>query len=265
MATFFGEISPLSSRAVDDEEIEDQPIYNLSVESKEDCAVKIDCKLIVFSVDEISYAFVQSFLVPDNTRSLFSVYYSSNKDEDYNIMYTGTTEQKSSVKNAANVYSVDENIIICDIASRVPEELYTELCDILLNKVNCEEALILTSLPSATFKAERSQLSEKPFLKSLATSNYLSIRSCSIPRLAAPNFLTNFAAAVLTDFELKKKSALCIVNFVDSYLFDFVIVKNFDAIFDENLVVKLLPNSDATAKLSKCVKQKVAAEANLYT
>ncbi|KAF8771882.1 Proteasome assembly chaperone 1 like protein [Argiope bruennichi] len=265
MATFFGEISPLSSRAVDDEEIDDQPIYNLILDSEEDCPAKIDCKLLVFSVDEISYAFVQCYLVPDNAQRLFVVNYSLNKDEDYDLMYTGSTKQKSNVKIAATVYSIDENVIVCDIASRVPEELYTELYDALFDKLNCEEALILTSLPTASFKSEASQLLEKPFLKSIATSKYLSMRSCNVPRLQAPNFLSNFAAAVLTDFEVKQKPAICILNYVDSCLLDFVVVQNFDAIFDENFVLKLTPNSDATSKLTKCVKQKIAAEANLYT
>ncbi|CAL1285430.1 unnamed protein product [Larinioides sclopetarius] len=266
MATFFGEISPLSSRAVDDEEIEDQPIYNLTVDSKEDCPVKIDCKLLLFSVDEISYAFAQCYLVPDNIRRLFAINYSSNKDDDDDsLMYTGSKDRKSKVKIAATVYSIDENVIVCDIAPRVPAELYTELCDTLLDKITCEEALILTSLPIATFKSEGSQLFEKPFLKSIATSKYLSVRSCNVPRLQAPNFLSNFAAAVLTVFEMKKKSALCVINYVDSYLFDFAVVQNFVAILNENLIVKLMANSDAISKLTKCMKQKVAAETNLYT
>ncbi|GIY71608.1 proteasome assembly chaperone 1 [Caerostris extrusa] len=264
MSTFFGEIGALLSRADDDEETDSKPMYTLSV-SKEGRSVKKECKLGIFTVGELASTFAQSYLIPDNAHCLFNINYLPNpKLNDY-ITFAFGTKSKLNVSKAASAFFINKDVIVCDISSHVPEMLMIDLCEKILKKIKCEEVLVLTSNPASSFKSEDSQSQEKNFLKSLATSQYTSSRTCTIPRLEAPNFLSHFSAAVMAEFEVKKKPALCIINYVESCLYDSADVQAFERVFSENLPVKLVPLNDATSNLAKRMKIKISRETNLYT
>ncbi|GFW62741.1 uncharacterized protein TNCV_2625041 [Trichonephila clavipes] len=250
MATFFGEIGPLSSRAVDDEEIEDQPKYDVIIIPRPECPdMKVDCKLLIFTVGTIARAFIDSHIIseqaPDTVKYLFEVCYISNQGKDEPTMYTNDFKSKS---KAAHSLFIEPNLVLCAL-SAMPDEIALEVCELILSKVNCEEALILTSRHVSHFKTDHPLISDDPFLKSLVTSKYAAEHNCSIPQLPAPNFISNFPAALLTLFEIKKKGALCVINFVHCESLDLINVTNFGKIFKEDLIVNLVPSKKTIENL----------------
>ncbi|GFQ76633.1 uncharacterized protein TNCT_378471 [Trichonephila clavata] len=269
MATFFGEIGPLSSRAVDDEEIEDQPIYNVIISSKPECSdMKADCKLLIFTIGSNASAFIESQILSDEARNtvkyLFHIHYTSNKCKDESTMYTNDFKFKSDPGKVAHAVFIEPNLVICDVSPNMPDEIALEVCELILSMVNCEEVLILTSRHVSHFKTDHPLISDEPFLKSLVTSKYAAEHNCSIPQLSAPNFISNFPAALLTLFEIKKKGALCVINFVHRESLDLINVQNFEKIFNENLIVNLVPNKKAIENLRKLAMKADVCDSNLY-
>lgn len=269
MATFFGEIGPLSSRAVDDEEIDDQPIYNVLIETRPECSdIKTDCKLLIFSVGTNAKAFIESHILsdeePDTVQYLFHIHYTSNQCKNESTMYTNDFKFKSDPGKVAHAVFIKPNLVVCDVSANMPNEIVLEVCELILSKINCEEALILTTRHLSHFKADHPLQADEPFLKSLATSKYAAEHKCSIPQLPAPNFISNFPAAVLIFFEIKRKGALCVINFVGRESLDLLNVHNFDKIFSEDLIVNLVPNKKAIANLKKIAMKADIYNSNLY-
>lgn len=259
MATYFGEVIPISSRAVDDEELDNNhPKYTVSIEKAGELS---SCKLMIFSVGEIASIFVKSYFLPDNFNQICAIKFSSDKEDDESTFYTG---MQRNIKNltAASVFSLHSDILICDVAKSVPVEIWYEVTELILKSYSPSEVLVLTSKHMATFKNESSNsaISEKPFLKSLCTSKY----SCNIPRLTSPNFLSNLPASVLLKCEVTKLPALCVVNYVDTDAVDFLNVHTFEEILAESMLSKVPVNADAKAKVVKFVKTAQSVESNLY-
>ncbi|GFY73956.1 uncharacterized protein TNIN_282011 [Trichonephila inaurata madagascariensis] len=269
MATFFGEIGPLSSRAVDDEEIEDQPIYDVIINTRPECPdMKADCKLLIFSTDTIAQAFIDSHIIadqaPDTVKYFLEVRYISKQGKDESTMYTNDFKLKSNGVKVAHTLFIEPNLVLCALTPNMPDEIALEVCELILSKVNCEEALILTSRHVSHFKTDHPLISDDPFLKSLVTSKYAAEHNCSIPQLPAPNFISNFPAALLTLFEIKKKGALCVINFVHSESLDLVNVTNFRKIFNDDLIVNLVPSKKTMENLRVHGGIDVC-DSNLYT
>ncbi|GFU18717.1 uncharacterized protein NPIL_578841 [Nephila pilipes] len=269
MATFFGEIGPLSSRAVDDEEIEDQPIYNVTIGTRPECLdMKADCKLLIFTVGAQANAFIESHVLsdkaPDTVRYLFHIHYTLNNSTGESTTCENDLKFKPGPGKVANAVFIEPNLVVCDVSPKMPDEIASEVCELILSQINCEEALILTSCHISHFKGDSPLMADEPFLKSLATAKYTVKHTCSIPHLSAPNFISNFPAAVLTLFEIKKKGALCVINYVDRDSFDILNVQNFEKIFSEDLIVKLVPNKEAVSNLRKAAMKKNICDSNLY-
>lgn len=265
MASFFGEINELSSRAVDDEEIDDQPTYNLTLDHKSKPEKRTDSKLLVIAAGDLATAFSKCYLISDSSMHLFDVEYSSSRTDSESNMYTGGLVPPSKGLKAASVYSVNEDIVVCEVPNLVPEEIAMDVCSMVLSQVYCLEGLCLTSKHMANFKSAESVQSSAPFIKTLATSKYHDSHSNAMSRLQAPNFVSGFPAAFLAEFQVKNKAALCIVNYVDSDLLDSSNVQIFERVRDVDLSIKVDFVADAKAKLAKYIKSRHSIESNLYT
>ncbi|KAG8197479.1 hypothetical protein JTE90_007218 [Oedothorax gibbosus] len=263
MATFFGEIGALSSRAVDDEEADSEPTYNISLDCKSKSESKTDCKLLLLAVGDLAIAFSKSYLISDTSTHLFDVKYSAVKAEFDSIMYTGGALPSSRSQKAASAYQVSKDVIVCEVPALVPEEINMDVCLMVLDHINCQEGVCITSKHMANFKSSEPVESYTPFIKALATSKFS--RSHAMDKLQAPNFISGFAAAFLAEFQVKNKAALCVINFVDTDFLDSSNVQMFERLQEVDLNVKIDFATDAKAKLTKYIKARHCIESNLYT
>lgn len=265
MASFFGEVRSMFSRAVDDEELDIQPNYKIISEAF-DGQSKYNAKIMVVSVGEIASIFVRSYFIHNDSNLICSIKYSCAKDDDDDdsLMYTGVS--KSARKfTVASIYKSCPDVLICDISKSVPDEMCSEVTDLIFKNYMSSEIVILTSKHMAAFKGENSVYSKTPFLKSLATSCYNNSYSCNISCLNPPNFLTNMAASILLRCEIAKLPAVCFISYVDTDSVDYLIVHIFDEILNDTIVSKVPVDADAKSKVIKFVKAKQSIESNLYT
>lgn len=265
MASYFGEVMPLSSRAVDDEEVDNQPKYAISIEKLEQ-STPYKTKFMIFSVGEIASIFVKSHFLQNDSEKICSIMFSCEKDDDdESTFYTGMQHNKNR-KNviAASLFTSSADVLICDVSKSVPEELCYEVTQLILKNYLPSVAIILTTKHMATFKRGNALQLEMSFLKSISTSEYNKSYSCNIPPLPPPNFLTNMPASILLHCEITKLPALCVVNYVDTNAVDYLNVHIFDEILKEPIVSKISRNGDAKEKIIKLVKGSQSVESNLY-
>lgn len=263
MASFFGEVRPLFSRAVDDEDVDVQSNYKISSEVY-DGQSNYNAKIMIVSVGEIASIFVRSHFMQNDSNLICSIKYSCVKDDDDSLLYTGVS--KSSKKlTVASVYKSRPDVLICDISKPVPDEMCSEVTDLIFKNYPSSEIVVLTSKHMAAFKGENSVYSKSPFLKSLFTSYYKNSYTCNVSSLKPPNFLTNMAASILLRCEVSKLPAVCFVSYVDTDAVDYLIVHIFDEILNDAIVSKVPVDADAKSKVIKFVKAKQSIESNLYT
>ncbi|KFM62316.1 Proteasome assembly chaperone 1, partial [Stegodyphus mimosarum] len=235
MASFFGEVRDLSSRAVDDDETEDYPVFSLTSEVTDDFEkFKSHCELVLFAVGDISTAFVKCYFCHDDTKLLMTVNYLRDKSDEDSLL-TGHIKNSISSKQlkACSVYSIDCNVAVCEILPNIPEEINVDLCSMIVKNLACARAVVFTTCHMSAYKCVNPNVSETSFLRSLATSQYLMNNTCKIPTLSPPNFLANFPAAVLTEFEVNNKPAVAVICYVHSNSLDSVSVEIFEGILDE--------------------------------
>ncbi|XP_035204598.1 proteasome assembly chaperone 1-like [Stegodyphus dumicola] len=267
MASFFGEVRDLSSRAVDDDETEDYPVFTLTSEVTDDFEkFKSQCELVLFAVGDISTAFVKCYFCHDDTKLLMTVNYLCDRNDEESLL---TCHIKNSIYSkqlkACSVYSINSNVAVCEILSNVPEEINVNLCSRVLKHLPCARAVVLTTCHMSAYKCVNPNDSETSFLRSLATSQYLMNNTCKIPTLSPPNFLANFPAAVLTEFEVTNKPAVAVICYVDSNSLDSVSVEVFERILDEDFVSGVSVNSDAKHRLANYTAVQQSCISNLYT
>lgn len=266
MASFFGEVRPLLSRAIDDEDADNQPKYTVHlVNTEKRDQFNENVKLVIFSVGEIASVFLKSYFLRDNSNLISTVKYTCEKDDLDSTFYT-SMKSNVNVKDvvAASVFTSSSGILICEISNSIPEYICHEVTDLIFKNFFPSQVLILTSQHMATFKRESSISIEMPFLKRLCTSVYLSNYSCNIPRLDSPNFLSNMPASLLLKSEVTKVPALCVVNYVDTDSIDSLSVHVFDDVLKEPLISNIPVNQDAESKVIRYVKSKQSIESNLY-
>lgn len=260
MASFFGEIRPLSSRAVDDEESDNQPKYEVYVKNIESSNLNSNIKLAVFSIGEIASVFVKSYFLSEKYVLQSTIEYSCDSNDQDTTFYTGVQNVRK--KKAADMFISTSDILICEVSDSVPAEICYKVTELIFKDINPVEVLILTSDHIATFKSECSTSYGMPFLKALVTSHYK--KPCNIPRLEPPNFLSNIVASVLLKCEISQLPALCVVNFVDTNAVDSLNVAVFDDVLKEAIISEVPSNTDAKSKVIKYVKSRQCTESYLY-
>lgn len=264
MASFFGEIRTLSSRAVDDEEADDQAKYEVTYEES-DKTYPRHVKLMIISVSEIASIFVKSHFLNDNAIPICTINYTCLKNTDESMLYTGLLSNKNVKNVAVSISASYPDAMVCEVSKSVPEEICHEICEIIFNYFTPSRVLILTSKHMATFKSENSLLSfQAPFLKSLCSTQYFTSHLCNIPHLNSPNFLSNIPASILLKCEVKKLPALCIVGYVDTDAIDSLNVQVFDEILNEALLSDTSVTPNAKSRVVKYVKTTQSVKNNLY-
>ncbi|XP_054717008.1 proteasome assembly chaperone 1-like [Uloborus diversus] len=269
MASFFGEVSELSSRAVDDEEVDNQPKFAIQLETLDTSKAcsNIPCKAGIFAVGDSPSAFVKSYLLPENATAIAKVKCLRTQNDDSSEFYNGIKNSLSSdARSIAAIYLIDADHLFFDISSNTPEELSTILCNMLHNHFCCDLGIILTSVHASAFKSEKAISKLQPrFLKTLTTSSFASNYACNIPKLQVPNFLSKFPAALLTKFEIRKKPALCIISYVDTNVVDFMNSEFYKALFDIPVFSNLQVNANGNSRLFELCREAHCKAPNLYT
>jgi len=238
--TFFGEVLPVVSRAVDEDECEEiipQLIWKPSELLDADCKIEGDIDLLSIIITGKP---VQDFVCDD--LKLIGTFY-----EEFKLFSTDTLQ----TKEIGRVY-LDENssekkkLVSCIFTKNSCPENSWDISSALLdlNKGQVLKVAVFESKPRALYQDEVNNKNElESVLKVLKTSNYKekAVESGSVllgSDLEQPNVVGGLSAAVLSNCELQNipcKLYLCYSDVINSHSFE-------NTLLQDELVSKVTKN-----------------------
>ncbi|KAL5010605.1 hypothetical protein ScPMuIL_012910 [Solemya velum] len=252
MATFFGEVLQVTSRAVDeddddeyDEEIISPCEMRWSVQTKTEIenGQKLTCSILIVAVGPAASGFASSYILHDNFDRV-GVLFSGMNERDVN-----TFSQKSITDKTCYIYrsQINKQLFVCQCNSIVlPEQAHPWVCELFhqLNVENCE-VIVLNTAVTSTFRSEipASELST-PFVKALWTSSFKG--RPPFTSLEQPNVVSGLASQILSYCEVQHVRALLCMCYTESMMVDIPTLKSFKP------VLEFTPLKGLIKEKSKC-------------
>ncbi|XP_064489607.1 proteasome assembly chaperone 1-like [Ornithodoros turicata] len=222
MATFFGEVLPIHSRAVDDNEDEDAetPSVYFDLDSKyDDVSLLPSYSLICVATGLAPSIFVQSYLVPTGHEVLGTIRLNAAKHNPDTTLGLDYSKRPNTLGKLLH-HSGKDGVLYCVCDKDVPHEHCATIARhfVDLSKSSSVTSIAFTSLPASDYKTKRaSGKPEYPVLRRLMTSACCSEKSeDGIPFLETPNTVPGLSAAVLTECEVRELPGVLVVGYGDT-------------------------------------------------
>jgi len=240
MATYFGEILPVYSRAIDDEEdLEDEliPDENLSTEMEiilrfgprsvfldTHETSKLDCQVLIFAVGPIPCAFLQKHCITSNDQPVGVI--SCGLD----MTIRNTLSQQGLTDNSCFIYQLKKGnelaVIVLWHQSATPAQEFL-LTKKLFEKLSIKdlEAFVIATSNFSKYKCLDREGLSIPFVRSLATD--VQEAHPVVPVLEVPNIVTGLPANVLTHCQINAIPATLFVSYVEMMVADSINLEAF--------------------------------------
>lgn len=262
MATFFGEILPVISRAVDDDD-DDESFENLETyvkikwkkEAQEEMELTKDKKLqanaFVLAVGPAATGFTQTYVTHKNYE-IIGAMFCGMKEDDVN-----TFGQMSPTDKTCYIYRKCDypSALVCECNYDIRPEYAHSFVNQLMSCLNlCEgHIVIFGSTFTSEYKSEvPTSDMNPPFMRALKTASFLGTPMA--PYLEQPNVATGLPAQMLTYCHIHKLNAVLYMCYTDSIHLDFATLKTFQPLI-ESTPVKYMreENKKASETLKKIV------------
>ncbi|BFZ25047.1 hypothetical protein BsWGS_28086 [Bradybaena similaris] len=262
MATFFGEILPVTSRAVDDDEDEDDvttastidPVVqwtnHLTTDVEKLQGQKIPCTVFIIALGIEANAFSDIYLKPFGYEPVGEILTSSKEET---ALSQSSTNDKTCVVNRCRS---NPSVFLCQCrADILPEHSFVWAK--LLNDtfdLSSSDIIILTSSGMSGYCSDLpfSDL-ETPLLRCLKTESFTGSLKCKI--LEQPNMVTGFAAQLMTFCQVYGYKAVTYVCFKEKRYMDIADIKAFIPVLQTNAVKDITEvNKNAEQMLRDVVK-----------
>ncbi|XP_052811054.1 proteasome assembly chaperone 1-like [Mya arenaria] len=229
MATFFGEIVPSFSRAVDDDDddIDSEYIETTSVrwspvvqaERLTTPDQKVPCQTLVIAIGPAAAGFVQAYILTEQFYVVGALF-SGMSDNDVN-----TFDQTAPSDKTCYIYRSRSNdqAYLCLCKTDVSDEQCYSWADQLFSCLSTDSPSLYASILCSTMLSEyRSDVPvselETPFLRALKTGRFAGTPVC--PFLEQPNLLSGLAAQLLTVLQARDVKAVLYVCYTDCLYLD---------------------------------------------
>uniref|UniRef100_H2YT58 Proteasome assembly chaperone 1 n=1 Tax=Ciona savignyi TaxID=51511 RepID=H2YT58_CIOSA len=236
MASFFGEILPVVSRAVDDDDSDDSEIIVPSFVWKGEDFTNLKFKHIVFGIGTVATGFIESYCLPNKD--------GNEKAKLCEIIDCENTGSKTKERCVLKVYCDDkEDTIFCTCMSHVASEIIWPLKDQIFSKFQINTStniIILDSAPIHDFKSNKDITA--PFVRSLCTNNFN--KKTVFPMLEQPNLVKGISAAILTACEVEDIPAELCVCFIATCVVDFASIQAFCPLLTNSAFANVTMDND---------------------
>ncbi|XP_069141745.1 proteasome assembly chaperone 1-like isoform X1 [Argopecten irradians] len=211
MATFFGEILPVSSRAVDDDEDEDDDLEpfdcdlwmrwseKAKAEMKATEDGKLECHTLIIAIGPAPTGFARAYILHQEFELLGGLF-GGIKEHDFN-----TFQQTSPTDKTCYLYRSTQNrhVMVCQCNVDItPEQSYsfaTKLFAGISMKMNYIS--ILCSCPTSEYKTDIPILDmQPPFLRALKSAKFAGTPLC--PYVEQPNVIAGLPAQLLSTCQI---------------------------------------------------------------
>ncbi|GAB1598077.1 proteasome assembly chaperone 1-like [Argonauta hians] len=275
MATFFGEVLPVYSRATGDdyydEEEEEQGesiTWTTNIKWTEAGQAKhknnkLPCSLLVIAIGQVSTGFCQAHLLGDTNQALGWLSTTTTTTSD-----TTTTDDDDllSYRNA-QVYMCGSDVVLVQCTKQIlPEQSFGwvhKLFDSV--QVTSSEVLVLSSAPRTDFRTEASlSLFNEPFLRTLTSSCFASSKKPLCPYLEQPNLIPSLSAQVLTYCEIYKIAAQLFVCYSDLLHVDSIAINKFSPLLNHHNIKPIAQNEKVASEAIKKFVDLSTPSSSLY-
>ncbi|KAK3097497.1 hypothetical protein FSP39_010216 [Pinctada imbricata] len=254
MATFFGEILPVRSRAVDDDEEDEDyesqacpmtvrwsPAAKASMSERKD--QKMECLVFVMAIGPAATGFSQTYITHTNYEILGAVFGGMN-DGDINSI-----QQTSPADKCCYIYrnKEDPTVFVCQCNLTVLPENSFSFVSQLFPCFDFDHATIsiLCTASTSEYKGEK-PISDMnpPFLRALKTTKVIATPTC--PYLEQPNMISGLPAQVMAECQMHNIKATMYICFADTIFLDSLTMRAFIP------VLQTTPIKDIIQKNPKC-------------
>ncbi|XP_033635414.1 proteasome assembly chaperone 1-like isoform X1 [Asterias rubens] len=270
MATFFGEVLTLSSRAVDDDDEDEgdemlprfpepqfawQPGVNKEMEESE--VRKLSCRTLIIAVGPAATAFLEAYILWSKIEVVATIEYDLSRSN------SAKGHHKCSVYRLKN----HPDVLVCQCKNEVlPGMSHVWTKQLFQNLDSTDmEVIVMDMASTAEYRTDMSS-SEIPacFLRSMQSSTQgRKIQPC--PSLESPNVIKGLSASVLSHCQIYGVSCLLCIGFFDSLFLHTDDIKVFLPLLSSDPIKDIVQeNPDAESVLRKLVERR-ALQGSLYT
>lgn len=289
MATFFGEVVPVFSRAVDDDDEDEEHVTD---ENEEDLAIRrelerqrevhvswnsetspstetsIDksfaCSNFILAVGHCAAGFLSTYVLNSGSWEV------AGSAKVWNERCTKSSPRPGSLSTDSSCVFYrtvsDPTTLVCQCTSHVAEDQQFQWCEKVFS---CMEkahlkVTVLSTCPVASYKTTESVFTlPVPFLKTLTTVEFTQETSCSL--LEQPNIVDGLPAAVLSYCQVWQIPAVLYQCYTDAIKLDSITIDAFRPVLSHhNLRCFSKDTSNSKEILKKIVKSE-EIQSNLYT
>ncbi|XP_071135747.1 proteasome assembly chaperone 1-like isoform X2 [Mytilus edulis] len=228
MATFFGEVLPVVSRAVeedDDNDSESECFERVTAlwtraakhSMSESGEGKLPCEILIIAVGPAATGFIQTYVIHKNYEIIAGLFSGLHEDD------INTLSQKTPTDKSCFLYRKKDcpKILVCQCNITVTPEQAFSFTEQIFPSIKLEDAYvsILCSAHTSEYKADIpiSDM-EVPFLRSLRSTKYLGTPLA--PYVDQPNIVTGLPAQCLSYCQVNKVIAVLYACYTDSIQVD---------------------------------------------
>ncbi|CAN7994093.1 proteasome assembly chaperone 1 [Ixodes scapularis] len=233
MATFFGEVLPIHSRAVDDNEDEnvETPSVFFDLDSKYDDVSSLPAyDLVCVATGAAPNIFAQCYLLPDSYQVLGSIRLNASRhdasDPSSSAVWGLDYMRRPDTLGKLLHYAGHGNgVLYCVCEKEVPPENCAAIARhfVQLSKSTNVTSVSFTALPASEYKSKGRP--EFPLLRQLRTCSFKSGPEETVPDLETPNTVSGLSAAMLTECEVGGMSGVLYVLYCDTAEVDSSVVR----------------------------------------
>jgi len=219
MATFFGEVTEIPSRAVDEDEETDveMPTVYFDLPDFSDITQLPAYNTVIVATGLAPTVFLESYLIDSKEHRILG-YIKLNPVSTPEAEFLGLDYRRQCHVVGKLCHDEQRKALICVSEKEVPNESAAELAKYFVELSKSDrplECIIVTALPFSNYETAMTQEINFPILRQLRTTCETSDLA-DIARLETPNTISGLGAALLTECEVRRLKATLVVQYYDT-------------------------------------------------
>ncbi|XP_041067483.1 proteasome assembly chaperone 1 [Carcharodon carcharias] len=281
MATFFGEVLPVFSRAVDEEEEEEDQEIRRELEGRREITIKwstesrtstpgssvkwsLPCSTFLIAVGQNAVGFLNSFVQCSGSWETIGAVTFWNE----RVKGTDPVNQQFPTDSSCLLYRLSSNpmILSCHCSCSVAEDQLFQWTEKIFGNIQQRnlEVIILSSCSVTEYKSPASISNiSVPFLRSLKTSAFQETPLCAL--LEQPNVISGLSAAVLSYCQVRQIPAVLYHCYSDVTTIDSLTIEAFRPLLACKSLTSFVKDTSRSAEILKQLIDMSKIQSNLYT
>ncbi|XP_039261776.2 proteasome assembly chaperone 1-like [Styela clava] len=226
MATFHGEILPVISRAVDEEEEENasKPRDLVLKWSADHDQKALECDNLIIAAGEVAWSFLKIYYDLQNSDKVVEIIENSKEDD---CIYEAISKQPNIVSTIYEKFNKQKRNIFVSCKSYIPPEQIWPWTAKFFNMVKpLKDVFVLSSSTIHEYKCEDMNSINTPFVRSLSTTTKPKNHPV-FTVLEQPNLMKSIPAAIITHCQFQNIPATAYICYTENNQLDSLSIQAF--------------------------------------